>query len=409
MNKSEILKVTAEHVNPGRVARWQAFGVNLVIGHREGYRITDKDGRELWDVHLNGGTFNLGHRHPALVAALKDAADEYDIGNHHFASEARARFALDLLALAPANLTHVVYASGGSEAVDIAIKSARWATGRRKILSVDKGYHGRTGLSGAVGDDSSARYFLSEDDAHCITVPFNDCKAVDEAFKAHDFAGVIIEPVPATYGFPVPNPDFLMSLRSHCDKQGTLLIADEVQTGLMRSGQMWAIERFGLEADILVTSKGLSAGMYPMAATLLSAPVSGWLRENGWAHVNTYGGAEIGCEVARKALEIYASEETRRNVAALNEQFGTGLGTLAGKYTALAGIRQTGLIIGIETDRADGGQVLMKALFDAGVWAIFASYDPRVLQFKPGLLLTRAEADDILDRLETALRTMERL
>ena len=171
------------------------------------------------------------------------------------------------------------------------------------MVGLAAGFHGQTGLAGAAGEDAAARYFLS-DSPDFSKVPFADVDAIAAALADGDVAAVILEPVPATYGFPVPPDDYLRGVRSVCDEHGTLLIADEVQTGLGRTGYLWGVERFGVEPDILVTGKGLSGGIYPIAAAVLSERVAGWLHEYGWGHVSTFGGAEIGCRVAQKVLEM---------------------------------------------------------------------------------------------------------
>src|SRR3990172_9320762 len=150
--KQRVLELSARHVCPNRVASLGALGVDLVIGRREGYRIWDLDGRELLDYHLNGGVFNLGHRNPELVAALRDALDTLDVGNHHFPSVARAELAAALARVAPGGLRYAVFAPSGSEAIEVALKTARRATGRRRVVSLRKGYHGITGLALAAGD-----------------------------------------------------------------------------------------------------------------------------------------------------------------------------------------------------------------------------------------------------------------
>lgn len=302
-DKDEILALNAEHVCPNRVAVWQASGIDLVIGHREGYKIWDIDGREFWDLHLNGGVFSFGHRTSELVELLRTSLDTLDIGNHHFPSVARAQLAKALSESTDGALPYAVFAASGSEAADVAIKTARKATGRRAIVGLTEGYHGRTGLAGAVGDDETARYFLSDDPEHNLKAPFGDLDAIAAAFHERDVAAVLVEMSPATAGFPIPSRDYLKGIEKLCRTHGALFIADEVQTGLARSGRTWAYQTFGVTPDILITGKGLSGGLYPMAAALLSHQAGGWLRERGWAHVSTFGrrGARMPAGHARNA------------------------------------------------------------------------------------------------------------
>ena len=404
MNKAEVLELTHRFVAPHRVETWDAFGTQLVIGRREGYRLWDLDGRELFDLHLNGGTFNLGHRNSEVLATLADAAGELDIGNHHFASAARAELGRELARLTPGDLRYSVFCASGSEANDVAIKTARHATGRRKVVGLDAGYHGRTGLSGAAGENSSARYFLS-DSPDFLTVPFGDLDAIEALLRRGDVAALILETVPATYGFPTVPPGYLAGVRALCERYEAVYIADEVQTGLGRYGTLWAVEGFDVVPDILVTGKGLSGGVYPIAAAVIASDVSGWLHEYGWGHVSTFGGSELGCRVALKVLEITTRDEVVQHVHHLIQRLADELAAIQDAQPYLAEVRQSGLIIGLRVDHPDGAVYLQQELFERGVWAIASGFDQSVLQFKPGLLLDDADLDQILERLTDALRS----
>ena len=401
--KRRALDLCQRYWMPGRVESFQQLGIPLVIGRRQGYRMWDIDGHELIDVHLNGGTFNLGHRHPDIVRTLVEAAAELDIGNHHFPSEARGELAEKLARLTPGDLRYSVFGATGSEVVDVAIRTARKATGRRKIVAIDQGYHGRVGLAGQAGDDATARYFLSDAPQEFVKVPFGDLAAVEQALAAGDVAAVIIETVPATYGFPIPPDGYLPGIKAACEKGGALYIADEVQTGLGRTGQLWGVETFGVTPDILVTAKGLGGGVYPIGAAVLSERVAGWLFENPWGHVSTSGGAEIGCRIASKVLDLCSAADTLANVRRQSEHLYAGLTAIQHRNPFLVEIRRAGLVMGLKVDHPQGAMHLVKALYDRGVWAMFAGYDLSVLQFKPGLLVDTALCDELLEKVDAAL------
>src|ERR1700753_280276 len=179
--------------NPDKTQFWQDAGVPLVIDRREGYYIYDVDGKRLIDTHLNGGTYNLGHRNSEVVAAVTAGMQRFDIGNHHFPSLVRNTLAEALVQTAPPGspLAKVMYGSGGGEAIDIALKSARHATGKRKIVSVAKAYHGHTGLAVATGDERFANLFLSDRPEEFTHVPFNDIEAMEAALRDRDVAAVV--------------------------------------------------------------------------------------------------------------------------------------------------------------------------------------------------------------------------
>jgi acetylornithine/succinyldiaminopimelate/putrescine aminotransferase len=405
--KRRVLELAHEYLIPGRVETFVGLGIALVIGRREGYRFWDVDGHELLDFHLNGGTYSLGHRHPAVVQALEGALQTLDIGNHHFPSVARAELAEKLAAHTPGDLHYTVFASGGSEAVDVAIKSARRFTGRRKIVAMASGYHGHTGLSGAAGDDANARYFASDYPAEFVKVPFDDLDAMRDALRGGDVAAVILETIPATYGFPVPSDDYLPGVAGLCREYGALYIADEVQTGLGRTGWLWGVEAWGVQPDILVTGKGLSGGMYPVAAAVLRKDVGHWLTDNGWGHVTTFGGAEPGCVVGSTVLDLCRDPHTLAHVAEVSDHLHAGLADIRARHGFLQEIRRKGLVMGLVFDAPLGGVQMMSALFRNGLWAIVAGYDRSVLQFKPGLLVDRAYCDEALTRFESALRSVK--
>lgn len=406
MKRDILLAAAARVQSANRIEVFKSAGVDLIIGRREGFRIYDIDGRPYWDCHLNGGTYSFGHRHPLLVDILIEALGTLDIGNHHFVSPHRVALAEALAEATPGDLVSTVFASSGSEANDVAIRSARWATGRRKILAFDKAYHGRTGLSGAAGDDSSVAYFLSDMPDDFVKIPFNDFQALERAFADHELAAALVEIIPATYGFPVPAEGYLQRIKQLCSQHDIPFIADEVQTGLGRTGYLWGCEAFDVVPDILVTGKAFSGGLYPIAACVLGERYGAWLAENGWGHVSTFGGAEPGCVVARHVLKLAQSPETVARAAQLAQLFANAFRDLQARYSYFKGVRQTGLVIGLEFDAPDGGLRMMAALYKVGVWAIFASYDHSVIQFKPGLLLSDADAHDILDRFESALRSV---
>ena len=172
----------------------------------------------------------------------------------------------------------------------------------------------------------------------------------------------------------------------------------------MRTGEMWGITKHGIEPDILVTGKGLSGGMYPIAAVLVSEQCAGWLTEDGFAHISTFGGAELGCVAALKTLEICSRPETRSMVHYISALIGAGLRGIQADYPDwFTGIRQNGVVMGLEFNHPEGAKYVMRHLYRTGVWAIFSTLDPRVLQYKPGLLMTPELSEELLERTGDAI------
>jgi acetylornithine/succinyldiaminopimelate/putrescine aminotransferase len=403
-SKTEVLERAKTFWNPDKTQFWIDAGVDLVIDRREDYFLWDMSGRRLIDMHLNGGTYSIGHRNPEVIQALSDGMQFFDVGNHHFPSVARTALAQRLVETAPPSISKVAFGSGGGEAIDIALKSARHATQRRKIVSIIKAYHGHTGLAVATGDDRFSKMFLSDRPDEFVHVPFGDVDAMAQALSGNDVAAVIMETIPATYGFPLPPPGYLNAVKDLAERHGALYIADEVQTGLMRTGELWAITKYGVEPDIIVTGKGLSGGMYPITAALLNDRAAQWLNQDGFGHISTFGGAELGCVAAIKTLEITTRPEVRSMVHYIADIFSEGLRRIQSDYPDwFVGIRQNGVVIGLEFNHPEGAKLVMRELYENGVWAIFSTLDPRVLQLKPGLLLSRDLCEDVLDRLEVAV------
>jgi len=402
-SKEEVIEKSIRFWNPDKTKFWQKAGIDLVIDKREGYLLYDMSGRRLIDLHLNGGTYNFGHRHPELVDTLKKALDHFDIGNHWFPSVARTALAESLVNVSP-GMKYAVFSAGGAEAVDIALKSARYATKRRKIVSIIKGYHGHSGLSVATGDERFTKIFLSDQPDMFVQVPFNDIGAMENALKGNDVAGLIMETIPATYGFPLPREGYLDACRELARKHGTMYIADEVQTGLMRTGSMWGWQAYGIQPDIMVTAKGLSGGLYPISACLVNECCGEWLNEDGAAHISTTGGAELGCVVGHKVIEMLLRPEVAANVHTVTRFMAKAMKEMRAKHGDIfTGVRQKGLILGLEFNHAEGAVAVSRALYEHGVWAIFSSLDKRVLQWKPGVLLSAELCKEIMERFDAAM------
>lgn len=407
--KDDFIARSKTYWNPGKTQDWQDFGVDLVIDRREGYYLWDMDGRRLIDVHLNGGTYTFGHRNPEIMGAVEEGMKHFDIGNHHFPSLMRTKLAEALVKTMP-GMQYAIYGSGGGEAIDIALKTARHATRRRKIIGIQRCYHGHTGLAVQVGDPRFSKLFLSEDThGDIVQVPFNDLEAMEAEIMKGDAACVIMETIPATYGFPMPYDGYLQAIKKACEKTGTLYIADEVQTGLMRCGEMWGIQTYGIQPDILVTGKGLSGGIYPISAVLVSEKAGAWLREDGFGHISTFGGSELGCIAALKVLEICARPELKTMVLSIARRMREGLEDIMSRNSDFfIGIRQRGVVMGLEFSHPQGAMYVMEALYRNGVWAIFSTLDKAVLQFKPGALLDPDTCDDILHRVDTGITLARR-
>jgi acetylornithine/succinyldiaminopimelate/putrescine aminotransferase len=386
----------ATHVNPGKVAAYEALGLDLVMGERDGARFRDAfDGRWLYNCHCNGGVFNLGHRNPAVVAAVREGMNHLDIGNHHLVSGWRALLAERLADSTGGLLPGVVFGVAGGEAVDLALKVARAHTRRTGIISAVGGYHGHTGLAMAAGDPEYRDPF-GPNLPGFVQVPFNDLDALDRAVD-DSTAAVILESIPATLGMPIPAPGYLQGVQQLCRDRGACFVLDEVQTGLGRTGSMWYFQQEGLEPDIIITGKGLSGGVYPITATLMTAELHSFFARHPFVHISTFGGSELGCVAALAVLDIVEAPGFLDRVRHLGERFESGLLGLDVE------LRRRGLFMGLKFAEAGDGLVATRDLMGAGVFAVFANNDTSVLQLLPPLTITDEEADDIISILHATL------
>lgn len=403
--KDQIYSTAAELWNPGKVKLFKETGIDIVMTDREGYRFRDMDGRWLINVHINGGVFNLGHRNPEVKAALIEGAERVDAGNHYFPSAVKNELCAALLKVSPSYMKYVCLNNGGGESIDAAVKFARHATKKRKVISVHGAFHGATGIAMEAGSPDMAGFFNMPPDPQLYDqVDFNSPEQLEAALKKGDVACVLVESLPATFGFPIPADNYLKTVGELAHRYGALYIADEVQTGLMRSGSMWCSVGYGAQPDMIVTGKGLSGGYYPMSAVIMNEASGAWLKEDGFAHLSSFNSCELGCVVASKVVEIVSRQSTADNVAMLSKLFSSGLAEVRKKHPAFfIGVRQRGLIMGLETSRPEGSTALMAALYKNGVWAMRANFDQSVLQFKPGLLMDAGLATEVLGILDKAM------
>ncbi len=393
----------ADHVNRGKVALYRDLGLELVMGERRGVGFADAFDNQPWaggfppyfNCHCNGGVFNLGHRHGNVISAVREALDHVDIGNHHLISGWRARFAERLAATTDGKLPGVVFGVSGGEAVDLAIKLARAHTGRQGVLSAVGGYHGCTGLAMSTGAPDWRDPFGPTPEAF-TQVPYDDLPALEHALRTTDPAAVLLEAIPATLGMPIPSPGYLAGVRRLCDDLGVLLILDEVQTGLGRTGTFWYYQQEGVVPDLLVTGKGLSGGVYPITATLMSEDLFAFFESHPLAHISTAGGAELGCVAGLAMLDVVETPGFLDRVLLLGDRLEGELSDLP--FT----IRRKGLFMGFVFGEPAGGILAAKKAIENGVFAVFAGNDSSVLQFLPPLVLTDPECDELVARVRRA-------
>ena len=403
LTNDEAFALMARHISPHKARAFQDLGIGLVQGRREGVRVWDLDGRDYINCRSSGGVFNFGH-HPAFaVEALTRALREHDMGDWLLPSARRARGARAFARLLPEPLPYSFFTASGAEAVEVACKLARSVTGRAGFVCAEHGYHGHVGFSLAMDDPPlSERY---QPLTPGITrIPFGDLDAVTAAV-GDDTAAVIMETIPATAGYLVPPEGYLPAIRELCDAHGALMILDEVQAGLGRTGRMWALEHFGEPVpDILISGKGMSAGVYPIAACCFGPRVEEHFSSDPFFHPSSYAGSELGARVVEAAVERYADPALLENVNEMGARLSRGLGALVDRHPGrLVETRGLGLMLALETTSPQLGFELTKQCFAHGLLAIFAFNRQSTLQVMPPLVITADEVDEVLERLDAAV------
>ncbi|MFX0208944.1 MAG: aminotransferase class III-fold pyridoxal phosphate-dependent enzyme, partial [Candidatus Hodarchaeota archaeon] len=321
----ELVKLYSKYVSKYKASFFESLGLGVVQGERKGVRIKMLEGTidgepplDLIDCHTSGGVFNLGHHHPEINQALREGLEAgLDIGDHHLLSEQRALLAKQLADLFPGDISKTMFSVGGGEAIDLAIKLSRAFTKRKKIISANRAYHGVTGFAlGACASSFKDPFLWNLPDF--IQVPFGDIDSFREVIDEKT-ACVLFETIPATGGILIPPEGYFTEVRELCDDLGVVMITDEVQTGLGRTGQMWGI--YGglypnekIVPDMIVLAKGMSSGVYPLSTTSYKPKFEEIFEEDPFLHISTTGGSELGCYVTRKMLDIISRPNFLKHV-----------------------------------------------------------------------------------------------
>lgn len=404
LSRQSIAEATRKHLNAGKVDWLLDLEIDLVVDHTEGCFLHDVDRGPYLDAACDGTTFNLGHRHPRLVAKLKESSDLWDIGYQFLPSASRVALARELLSSVVPELSFVHFANSGSEANEAAIKAARAATGRDKIVSIRGSRHGSMGLAGDLTGASFAPAPTRAEAASGLQVGWNDLGAIELAVREKDVAAVILEPIPAALGWPMPSSDYHLGVRNLCSATGTLLIVDEAQTGLGRTGKLWAIEHWHVVPDILVMAKGASGGLYPLAYCVMNSRAASWMSSHPLSALSTFAGSELGCVVGCEVLRMTKDAAFLATVNHSAQHLAAGLKSLAARFPSqILEVRQLGLAAALKFADPLGGALMMSALFKHYVWAMAAAFDLSVIRINPPLIIDREKLDLLFEAMNEAM------
>jgi putrescine aminotransferase len=394
---STVEQAHRQHLSSPQVDILDRIGLKLIYGERRGARIRDAiSGRWFWDCHRLGSTYNVGHSHPAVIAALRDGLRDLEIGNFMTLAEQRTRLAARLAATTDNRLPGIIYTASGAEANEAAMKAARVFTGRRAFVAFEGGYHGDTLSTLAVGGDNQKRRLYGLGDFPVTFVTFNDIDAFRKAVT-DSTAALIGEPTVAQLGFPEPASGFWEMAAEHCRSVGAQIILDEVQTGGGATGTFWHYEQLGFVPDILVTGKWPSGGYFPNSFALLRSDIhEAVTRDVFMPHPSTFGGSELGCLVSNRVLDILDRPAVLARVRTLSARFARGFAD------APFSLNRNGLCMAL-IDRRLINFESVRLLAEQGVLTVPALHHPHAVEFRPVLTISDGEADQIISAVRAAL------
>ncbi len=373
--------------------------LQIVPAHGHGSTIVDADDKRYIDLGGGIAVTSLGHGSPVLKQALLDQADRLWHVSNVFATEPAIRLAKQLTDLTFAD--RVFFSNSGAEANEAALKLARrhafnnGETDRYEIISLEGSFHGRTLFTVSTGANPNYKTGFGPAIEGIRHVAPNDLPAIEAAISART-AAVILEPIQGEGGVRPLDHEYLRSVRSLCDRHGALLIFDEVQTGVGRTGPLYAYQQSGVVPDVLTTAKSLGGGV-PIGATLAGGPAAEALTRA--THGTTFGGNPLACSVASVVLDEVTSDEITTNVTVRSTQIRKALEELSAPSGIFAEVRGAGLLIGAELSDSyrDRAKEIQIAALEQGVVILVAG--PNVLRFAPALNITAEEVDEGMSAL----------
>lgn len=368
---------------------------NITITKAKGSYVWDEKGTEYLDMYGGHAVISIGHTHPYWVSAIEKQLHQIAFYSNSVIIPIQTQLAQKIGTVSGKENFQLFLCNSGAEANENALKLASFVTGRKKIIAFTKSFHGRTSLAVAATDNPSIVAPVNETD-NIIFLPFNDEQALKDQFeKAGDtIAAVIIEGIQGVGGIRVASNSFLQSIRSLCDKHGALYIADSVQCGYGRTGQFFAHDAAGVDADIYSMAKGMGNG-FPIGGILIAphiAPKYGMLG-------TTFGGNHLACAAALAVVDVMENENLMANAASN----GAYLIEALSKIPQLQNVRGRGLMIGF--DVPDSIKDLKKVLLHE--FKVFTGEaKPNVIRLLPSLAITKQEIDIFLDRLQKAIQSL---
>jgi len=400
---ADVIDKYSRHLNPylAKLMAFAGFGVEV---RGEGCYLYDHEGRQFLDCLGGYGTFTLGHRHPKVVEAVKNQLDQLALSGKAFFSKNSADLAELLAEITPEGIEYAFFCNSGTEAVEASLKFAKGVTGRSKIISTTESFHGKTLGSLSVMGREKYRKGYEPLLPGVEFVPFGDADAAVAAID-HSTACIIVEPIQGEGGIIIPPDGYLNALREACDKHGALLIFDEVQSGLGRTGKMWGCDHDGVAPDLMTLAKALGGGVMPLGAVVGTEAI--WeaiYSKNPLSHTSTFGGNPLACAAGIAAIQTIQEEGLVERSKEMGELMLSGLTTVGDKQSKwIKEVRGRGLMIGLEFAEDEVGELVVAQLLKYGVCVAYALNNPRVLRFEPPLIITAEQVHMAVDAFDKAL------
>ncbi len=398
---NDLLEAYAALVSPGHVEALSSIGLDIVEASREGPFVFDADGKRYIDGITSAGTFNLGRRHPELVAELRRAVRETDQGNFPMISSEKARLAERLAELVSGKLECTVFSVVRGESVDFACKLARGYTGRKELLSVRGGWHGQTGFALGLSERVDRDLFKPLV-PETLAIPFGDLDAAARAISERT-AAVVLEPIQAENHCREARAGYLSGLRELCSSRGAVLVFDETQTGMGRTGSRFAFQPAGVSPDVLVLGEAIGGGIFPIAATVFTQRLNSFMNEHPLIHLSTFGGSDLGCRVAVKALEIYQRDQPWRNAAALGGEIAARFARLAEDAgSPIQSVAGRGLLLSLDLGTAERARQFCRSAAGHGLLVMPGQVAKHTVVLRPSLLIDASQAEAICAAVSNA-------
>ena len=373
----------------------------------EGSRVRDQEGREYVDLQGGIAVSCLGHSHPGLLGALQEQAEKIWHLSNVMTNEPALRLARSLCELTFAE--RVFFANSGAEANEAAFKLARryawehFGPEKHEIISFKNAFHGRTLFTVSVGGQPKYLEGFEPAPGGIVHADFNDLASVKKLISKEKTCAVVVEPIQGEGGVLPADPEFLKGLRQLCDENDALLVFDEVQTGVGRTGYLYAYEMYDVVPDILSSAKGLGGG-FPISAMLTTAKVAASFGVG--THGSTYGGNALACAVAQKVIDIVSQPEILKGVKARSDLLRKGMMEIGERYGVFSEVRGAGLLLGcVLTEQWQGkARDFLNAGLDEGVMVLVAGAN--VVRLAPSLVIPEADIEDALARFEAAVKKL---